>query len=159
MITHERFKYSTHEMDCHQIVQVQCLQLTEKQAIHSIMQQLSVTTECSPMMLTMLLWSGSIPIPSRHTTRVPLRCMVTVTVAVDLMDVPVITSVTANWNGESEITLPWSRGRRDREMFKNGMSHWCPTEETVHVNVTLSPGQGLSTLDCNWAPETENEQC
>ena len=113
---------------------------------------------CLPIMLMVLLCSGSIPIPSRHTTRVPLRCVVTVIVAVDLMDVPVITSVTVNWNGGSEITLPWSRGRRDREML-NGMSHWCPLERIVQVNVTLSPGHGLSTLDCNIAPETENEQC
>ena len=110
-------------------------------------------------MLIVLFCSGSIPIPSRHTTRVPLRSVVTVTVAVDVMDVPVLTSVTVNWNWASGNTLPWSRGRRDREMFKNGMSHWCPLEGIVHVNVTLSLGHGLSTLDCNWAPETENEQC
>ena len=54
------------------------------------------SSKCSPKMLIELLWSGSIPIPSRHTTRIPLRCVVTVTVAVDVMDVPVITSVTVN---------------------------------------------------------------
>ena len=168
MITHKWFKYTpiyTYEIDCHQSTQVQCLhniQLFEKQAIHSIMQLLSITiksTECSPKMLIVLLWYGSIPIPSRHTTRVPLRCVVTVTVAVDVMDVPVTASVTVNWNGGSEITLPWSRGRRDREMFINEMFHWCPLEGIVHVNVTLSLGHGLSALDCNWAHETEKEQC
>ena len=108
------------------------------------------------MMLIVVLCSGSIPIPSRHIVRVLLSSVVTVTVAVDLMDVFVITSVTVNWNGGSENTLPWSRGRSDREMFNDGMTHWCPLEGIVHVNVTLSPGHDLSTLDCNWAPETEN---
>ena len=109
------------------------------------------------MMLIMLLWSGSIPIPSRHTIRVPLSSVVTVTVAVDIMDVP-ITSVTANWNGGSEFILSRSRGRRDREMFKSGMSHWCPLAEIVQVSVTLSLGHGLFILVCNWANETEKEQ-
>ena len=27
------------------------------------------------------------------------------------------------------------------------------------MNITLSSGHGLSTLDCNWAPETESKQC
>ena len=120
---------------------------------------LYITTQLcmhSPMMFMMLLWSGSVPTPSRHTTRVPLRSAVAVTVAVDVMDVPITTSVTVNWNGGwSMITLPWSRGRRDREIFKNRMSHWCPIEGIVQVKVTLSPGHGLSTLDCNWAPEYE----
>ena len=114
-----------------------------------------IQTMLIPIMLIVLLWSGSIPIPSRHTTRVPLSSVVTVTVAVDVMDVPVTTSVTVNWNWASENALPWSRGRRDREMFNDGMSHWCPLEGIVHVNITLFPGHGLSTLDCSWAPETE----
>ena len=49
-----------------------------------------------PLSVMMLLWSGSIPIPSRHKTSVPLRSEVAVTVAVDVMDVPGTTSVTAN---------------------------------------------------------------
>ena len=54
------------------------------------------SSECLPKMLIAWFCSGSIPIPSRHTIRVPLRCVVTVTVAVDLMDVRVTTSVTVN---------------------------------------------------------------
>ena len=43
-------------------------------------------------------------------------------------------------------------------MSRDGTLHWCAREEIVHVNVTLSPGHGLSTLDCNLAPEAEGEQ-
>ena len=112
------------------------------------------------MMFMVLLWSGSIPIPSWHTTMVPLRSAVAVTVAVDVILDPVITSVTVNWNGGwSVITLPRSRGRRDWIIPRDGMCHWCAGEEIVHVKVTLSPGHGLSRLDCNWAPETESEHC
>ena len=119
----------------------------------------SCKLQCLPMMFMMLLWSGSIPKPSWHTIRVPLRSAVAVTVAVDVMDVPGITSVTLNWNGGSEITPPWSPGIRDRGMSRPEASHRCESEKIVHVNVTLSPGHGLCTLDCNWASETENEQC
>ena len=108
-----------------------------------------------------LLWSGSIPIPSWHKTMVPLRSAVAVTVAVDVIILdPVITSVTVNWNGGwSETTLPWSRGRRDWKIPSDAMFHWWPREGIVQVNVTLSPGHNLSTLDCNWTPETESKQC
>jgi len=40
--------------------------------------------------------SGSIRLPSRQKTFVPLRFAAAVTVAVDVMEVPDITSVTAN---------------------------------------------------------------
>ena len=120
----------------------------------------AVHATCSPMIIMVLLWSGSIPIPSRHTTTVPLRSTVAVTVAVDVMDLVInCTSVTLKWNGGwLVITLPRLLGRRDRVMFNDGMFHWCAREEIVHVNITLSPGHGLSTLDCNWAPEAEGEQ-
>ena len=111
----------------------------------------------SPVRYIVMFWSGSIPIPSWHTTRVPLRSAVMFTVAVDVMHVPVLTSVTLNWNGGSDITRPRSPGRRDRTMSRDGTLHRCATEGTVQVNVTLSPGHGLSTLDCNWAPETKRE--
>ena len=118
----------------------------------------TVHASFSPTMFMVLLWSASIPIPSRHKTMVPLRSLVVVTVAVDVID-PVITAVTVNWNGGwSVITLPWLLGRSSRVIFNDGMFHWCPTEEIVHVNITLSPGHGLFTLDCNWAAETEDEQ-
>ena len=103
-----------------------------------------------------LFWLGWTFNPSWHTTRVPLRSSVALTVAVDVMD-PLLTSVTVNWNGGSENTLSLLRRRRTREMLRDGISHSCPREETVHLNSTISPGHGLSTLDCNWAPETEGE--
>ena len=113
--------------------------------------------QCSPVMFIVLFWLGWISNPSWHTTRVPLRCSVTLTVAVDVMDVPVTTSVTLNWNGGSENTSSSLRWRRAREILRDGISHWCPREGTVHVKVTVSPGHSLSTLDCNWAPETKGE--
>ena len=81
-------------------------------------------------------------------TRVPLRSSVALTVAVDVMD-PVLTSVTLNQNGGSGNTLFLLRRTRSREMLRDGISHPCPREGTVHVKVTVSPGHGLSTLDCN----------
>ena len=113
-------------------------------------------TECLPMIFMLLLWSGSIPIPSWHKTVVPLRSGMALTVAVDVID-PVITSMRLNWNGGSEITLPWSRGRRDWIISWDGTSHRCASEDIVHVNITLSPGHGLSTLDCNSASETKRD--
>ena len=104
-----------------------------------------------------LLWAGSDPRPSWHMTKIPLRSAVAVTVAVDVMDVPVLTSVTLNSNGGSGITWPRSPGRRDREILRDGMVHRCPREGTVQMNSILSSGHGLSTLDCNWAFETEKE--
>lgn len=104
----------------------------------------------------MVFCSGSVPLLSRHRIRVPLRSSVTLTVAVDvIIDVPV--SVTVNWNGGSEITWPRLPGR-SWVMPRDGTCHWCPAEGTVHVNVTLSPGHGLSILDRNWAPETESKE-
>ena len=47
------------------------------------------------MMFMVMFWSAMIPVPSRHTTRVALRFVVALTVAVDVMN-PVITSVTVN---------------------------------------------------------------
>ena len=112
-----------------------------------------------PLRVMVLFLSGSIPIPSWHKTRVPLKSEVAVSVAVDVMNVPVLTSVTANWNGGSEITWPRSLGRRDREMAMDGTLHRCAREGSVQVNVTPSPGHGLSTLDSSWAPETEITYC
>ena len=106
-----------------------------------------------------LFWSGSILMPSWHATMVPLRSEVAMTVAVDIILDSVITSVTLNWKGVLEISRPWSRGRIDWIIPRDGTLHWCATEGIVHVKVTLSPGHGFSTLDCNWAPETEKEQC
>ena len=63
---------------------------------HSLYITTPVYAPFSPMMFMMMLWSGSVPTPSRHTTRVPLRSVVAATVAVDVMDVPVLTSVTLN---------------------------------------------------------------
>lgn len=109
---------------------------------------------CSPIMFMVLFWLRRILNPSRHMTRVPLRSSVALTVAVDVMD-PVLTSVTVNWNGGSKNTLFLLRRRRAREMLRDGISHPCPREGTVHVKVTVSPGHGLSTLVCNWALEAE----
>ena len=52
----------------------------------------------------------------------------------------------------------WILGNRSWEMLRDGISHQCSREETVDLNSTVSPGHGFSTLDCNWAPETENGQ-
>ena len=117
------------------------------------------STEYLPKIFMVLFWSGSIPTPSWQMTTVPLRSGVAFTVAVDVILDPVI-SVTLNWKGGwLEITLPWSRGRSDWMISREGTSHRCAREDILHVNVTLSPGHGLSTLDCNWATETENEHC
>ena len=115
--------------------------------------------QSSPLSFMVLCCSVSIPMPSRHTTTVPLRSTVAVTVAVDVMD-PVITSVTVNWNGWLVITRPWSRRTSSQVMVNDGMFHWCPLEGIVHVNVTLSPGHCLSTLDWSWAsvPKSEGKQ-
>ena len=135
-----------------------CMHMPTNQVCSSSLYILVVTT-CSPLRFMVLRWSGSVPTPSWHTTRVPLRSAVALTVAVDVMDVPGITSVTLNVNGGwSVITLPWSRRRRDREMPRDWMFHWCPRDGIVQMKVTVFPGHGLSTLDCNWAPETENKQ-
>ena len=106
-----------------------------------------------------LFLSARLRLPSRHTTRVPLRFLAAVNVAVDVMYLPITTSVTVNTNGVSEITVSWSPGVRDRMMPSDGTSHRCAVDSSAHVNLTFSPGHGLSTLDCNIAPETENEQC
>ena len=111
----------------------------------------------SPLRFMVLVWAGSDPIPSWHMTKVPLRSAVAVTVAVDVMDVPVLTSVTLNSNGGSGITWPWLAGRRLSVILRDGTVHRCAREATVQVNSILSPGHGLSTLDCNWAFETEKE--
>ena len=111
----------------------------------------------SPLRFMVLFWSGNTRLPSLHTIKVLLRSSVTFTVTVDVMDVPVLTSVTVNWNGGSENTWPWLLGRSARVMPKEEILHWCAREGTVHVNVTLSPGQGLSTLDCNWVSETNKQ--
>ena len=110
---------------------------------------------CSPLRIMVASWFGSIRLPSRHKTRVPLRFAVALNVAVDVMDVPGTTSVTLNSKGGSGITFPRPTGASVRTMLRDETTHWCEVEESVQVNVTLSPGHGLSTLDCNWAPETE----
>ena len=104
-----------------------------------------------------VFWFGSTILPSSHKIRVLLRFAVTLTVAVDVMDVPGTIPVTANSKGWSDCG--WLLGTRVWEMLRDGTSHRCSREDTVHVNVTLSPGHGLSTLDCSWAPKTENGQC
>ena len=107
-----------------------------------------------PRMFMVSFFSASIRLPSWHTTSVPLRSAVALTVVVDVMDVPVTTSVTVNWNGGSESTSALSAGVRDREMPSDGTTHRCRVDWIAHVNTTFSPGHGLSTLDCNSAPET-----
>ena len=114
-------------------------------------------TACSPLRFMVVFWFGSTRLPSSHKTRVPLRFAATLTVAVDVMDVPVITSVTLNSKGWSDCS--WLLGTRVWEMLRDGTLHWCTREGTVHVNTICSPGHGLSTLDCNWAPETAKGQC
>ena len=109
----------------------------------------------SPMMIMVLFWSGSITFPSWHDTKVLLRFSAAVTVAVDIMDVPGIATVTINWNGGSVITPPWLTGAKVRSMPRDETLHWCEVEEIVQVNVTRSPGHSVSTLDCSWAAETE----
>ena len=101
-------------------------------------------------MFMVLFCSGKMPETSRHKTRVPLRSVVTVTTAVDsvmVVLVPIL-SVTANSNGGSG-NEPMLLERRAREMLRDGTIQSCAIEDTVHVNVTLSPGHGLSALDCN----------
>ena len=109
----------------------------------------------SPLRFMVLFLPASLRLPSLHTTSVPLRFVAAVTVAVDVMDVPVTTSVTVNTNGVSETTISWSAGVRDRAMPSDEISHRCAVDSSAHVNTTFSPGHGLSTLDCNSAPETE----
>ena len=109
---------------------------------------------CSPLRFIVVFWSGSLPIPSWHMTRVPLSATVTVTVAVDVINL-VITCTMVIWKGGSEITRPSLLGRSARVIPRDGTLHWCAREGTVHVKVTVSPGHGLSTLVCNWALEAE----
>ena len=108
------------------------------------------TTAGSPLMFMVLFCSGKMPATSRHKTRVPLRSVVTVTVAVDsvMVALPPTLSVTANSNGGSG-NEPMLLERRAREMLRDGTIQSCAIEEIVQVNVTLSPGHGLSALDCN----------
>ena len=110
----------------------------------------SLTLICSPLSINVLLWSGLFPTKSLQLTSVLFRSSVAVTVAIDVMLLSV-TAVTLNWNGGSEE----NRVLRESSMLRDETTHWCAREGTVQVNITVSPGHGLSTLDCNWAPETE----
>ena len=105
-----------------------------------------------------LLWAGSDPpTPSSHETRVSLSLIVAVTVAVDVMDTPITTSVTLNSNGGSGNTWPWLAGARVSVIPRDVTLHTCTVEKIVHVNTSCSPGHGLSTLDCNWVLKAAKE--
>ena len=79
--------------------------ITETMESFSLFRQLQypksaqILIACSPLRFMVVFWFGSTRLPSLHNTRVPLRSSVTFTVAVDVVDVPGTTSVTANSKG------------------------------------------------------------
>ena len=111
-----------------------------------------------PLRVMMLFWSGSIPTPSRHTTIVPLRSEVAVTVAVDVMNVPVLTSVTLNWNGGVR-DHPTQVTRKKSPRDSNG---WNTPQMSDRRNCTCechSLQDMVSPHWTAWVPETEITHC
>ena len=109
-----------------------------------------------------LLWSGSIPIPSWHTTTVPLRSTVAVTVADDVMD-PVITSVTLNWKVRDHPTLVTRKNRLNNTKRWNTPLMWkrgnCTCEcHTLPRTWSLHTGLQLSTWSWRWTMNLANNK-